>query len=337
MTPKEISAEVHEAVFPGFMLGDAPAPSVRRLAIPKALEARRLIQEPSGDGKAATPSVPVKVLGLWDTVQTLGVEKVLDALWVDLQNTPPEVDVDEPNRRYGERLCNVERAFHAVSLDDDRATVFTPLLISRAHLFNGCPKDMGMLDSGRRIKAGQLQEVWFAGAHSDVGGGYAGSSLAGVSLNWIVDQLKCTGLLPGSLCGQPSPVRVVRADPLGGSHDPIYGIFKVYPRVHRNVVDMADSHRSIWRGDKQAPASMCVHPAVFERRLLIDPAWHESDQLLLHAPETVDLVPAPHGMGKAWKWLRQRRSPEDPPAVGRFEVSAYPGCQFMTQTVKAPE
>lgn len=339
LTPQEISQEVHKAVFPGFMRGNAQAPSKRFDEVSRVLSDKGLSQAPSGDGRTAKPSVPVRVLGLWDTVQALGFESTLEALWANWHaNEAPPANVDEPNRRYGERLCNVEQALHAVSLDDDRATVFTPLLISRAHLFDGCEANMGMLDSERRILKGRLQEVWFSGAHSDVGGGYASGALAGVSLNWMVEQIRCTGLLPNSLCKLPPPVRVVREDPLGGSHDPIHGIFKVYPRNHRDVVQMASDTRSIWRGDTGAPASVCVHPAVFERRRLIDPAWHESDQLLLNSgPQTVELVRADYGMGKRWSWLKQRRSSDEGHTLERFRVEAYPDCLFMNQTVKVPQ
>jgi hypothetical protein len=121
-------------------------------------------------------SVPVKVLGLFDTVEALGL-------------FPHDEDVGNRNARYGDQLCNVERAWHAMSLDDNRATFFTPKLLTRPHLFDGCRQRQAQVDS-------IVDEVWFSGAHSDVGGGYRDSLLSGVPLNWMIRKLAPTGLLP---------------------------------------------------------------------------------------------------------------------------------------------
>lgn len=40
-----------------------------------------------------------------------------------------------------------------------------------------------------------FKQVWFAGAHSDVGGGYAESGLANASLHWMVREADAVGLL----------------------------------------------------------------------------------------------------------------------------------------------
>jgi len=277
----------------------------------------------------------VKVLGLWDTVEALGLPGPAEHLKLAFRSTPPSVNVDEPNKRYGERLCNVERAYHALSIDDNRATIFTPLLLSRAHLFAGCPrlgagedplKEGGpMLDSAGSIRLGRLQEVWFSGAHADVGGGYLISTLNGVSLNWMLDQLKGDGLLPQRVGKEEKNARFVREDILGSSHDPTAGWWAIpYPRVSRDLVAYARDENAL----KEFKGAICVHESVFKRRRLISNEPHEYSQLVLTQPERVQLVMGPYGKGRNWQWLQQgqvRNGPSGP----MIEVQQYPNCSFM--------
>lgn len=266
----------------------------------------------------------VEVLGLWDTVGALGggitqwPAKLLDKASI----LPVYVDIDEPNKRYGDQLRNVRHVLHAVSLDDDREWIFTPLLLSRQHLdspkllpkasdvparlFHDCPagtpedvnpkaqdSQRAQWDSARR----QLHEVWFAGAHSDVGGGYPDSDLAGVSLNWMIQNLRAIDdtLLPASA--------QVREDIYGSSHDPETGVFKpLYHRANRNLAAYAlgdaqscalgTSARACGSTGLHEPMTahlgkLCMHPSVFWRRQAMPPLAHENHALTLLGAGTV--------------------------------------------------
>ena len=85
-------------------------------------------------------------------------------------------------------------AFHALSIDadDNRKLIFTPLRLTRPHLFKGCVRDgsLPMLDRTSHVEHLRLQEVWFSGPHSDVGGGYGDSLLGGTSLDWMIGRLE---------------------------------------------------------------------------------------------------------------------------------------------------
>ena len=63
----------------------------------------------------------------------------------------------------------VKRACHALAIDEERAS-FRPVLWK--------------CDNPR------IEQVWFAGVHSDVGGGYARSELALVSLDWMISKVE---------------------------------------------------------------------------------------------------------------------------------------------------
>ncbi len=187
-------------------------------------------------GLEESAPVPIQFLGLWDTVEALG--------WPDF-----EENVDVPNPRYGDQLCNVRSAAHALSLDDNRARIFTPILLTRNHLLADCsrsPDKQQLADNWKGILNEKVEEVYFAGAHADVGGGYkdAVDKLSGVSLSWMMDRAIEAGL----------PIEQVvfdnhrlKQDPTACTHDAEgefpYGL--LYKRRYRNVFGYAsDKKRS---------------------------------------------------------------------------------------------
>ncbi|HEX2552353.1 MAG TPA: DUF2235 domain-containing protein [Microvirga sp.] len=84
-----------------------------------------------------------------------------------------------PNYRLS---AKVKRARHALALDDERDT-FHPLLWEEEKEPEPPPGEQP-----------RLQQVWFAGVHSDVGGGYPDDGLAYVSLDWMVKEAQAAGL-----------------------------------------------------------------------------------------------------------------------------------------------
>jgi len=120
--------------------------------------------------KHCSVSHPVRIrfIGCWDTVGSLGVPlSVLGFL----------------NERFlfhdTELSSIVETARHALSIDEARGD-FAPTLWDR--------------------KAGiDIKQVWFAGAHGDVGGGYIKEPnepgvLADIPLNWMITEAEAAGL-----------------------------------------------------------------------------------------------------------------------------------------------
>ncbi|MEZ9723497.1 DUF2235 domain-containing protein [Vibrio splendidus] len=135
-------------------------------------------------------TVRVNTLILFDTVETLGAVDTWEAALYKLGIRKGSIDVGERNKRYGDQLCNVDLALHALSIDDNRPDVFTPRLLTLDHVYRNCIEDTSADIS--RYK--NVREVWFSGAHSDVGGGYENitgqeSLRSNISLKWVYEQL----------------------------------------------------------------------------------------------------------------------------------------------------
>ncbi|UFW46447.1 MULTISPECIES: DUF2235 domain-containing protein, partial [Bradyrhizobium] len=123
----------------------------------------------------------IEFVGVWDTVAAYGLpidemtRGVNDWLW------PLEL----PNKHFNP---SIKKARHALAIDDERAT-FHPVLWDEDEA-NTQPSGINR-EAGRE----QLLQVWFAGVHSNVGGGYPDDSLANISLAWMMSEAKDAGLV----------------------------------------------------------------------------------------------------------------------------------------------
>jgi hypothetical protein len=114
-------------------------------------------------------------VGVWDTVGALGIPV-------------PDAPLLRPaanrfNHRWSFHNTDLSRwikaAFHALALDEQRSA-FRPALWHQ--------------QPGSAAQGQELKQVWFAGVHSDVGGGYKETGLSDIALLWMVDQARRHGL-----------------------------------------------------------------------------------------------------------------------------------------------
>ena len=134
--------------------------------------------------------IDIQFIGVWDTVSAYGgpsaeVTRAIDNFIYPLSMT---------DQCLSER---VQIARHALSLDDER-DAFQPLLWDE---WDWDRKARTAHPNKPRAQArfrGRLQQLWFAGVHSDVGGGYPDDSLSYVSLAWMMQEAAMAGvrLLP---------------------------------------------------------------------------------------------------------------------------------------------
>ena len=151
-----------------------------------AVAIKRALIGPRLKIKAVYVPTTIQFLGVWDTVAAYGgpvseiTRGIDDYIW-PLTMTDSCLNAD------------VRFARQALSIDDER-DAFQPVLwdevdwdskARKAH-----PDDESKQDAFRK----QLKQVWFAGMHADVGGGYPDESLSYVSLLWMMQEAQDAGL-----------------------------------------------------------------------------------------------------------------------------------------------
>lgn len=112
--------------------------------------------------------IPIKVIGVWETVGSLGTPRIALLERIGLQST-----ATKRMSFFDTALSDcIEYAFQALALDERRAS-FAPSVWEK-------------LEGNTTT----LRQVWFPGVHSNVGGGYNDQELANITLAWMISQVE---------------------------------------------------------------------------------------------------------------------------------------------------
>ena len=171
---------------------------------------------PRVDGPKGPATIPIRFVGVWDTVGALGVPDNFALLnLIDAQK-----DYSFHDTELGP--C-VQTARHAVALDEMRASFQTTL-------WTGVPADR------------DVKQVWFPGVHSDVGGGYPETELSDGALLWMIRQAEECGLV-----FEEHMVEQIQPNHHGILHDSLTGVFASLPTQPRPAPPLdgdSDLHKS---------------------------------------------------------------------------------------------
>ncbi len=150
------------------------------------------------------PEGPIRFIGVWDTVGALGIP------W---SGVPA---IDRFNRRWqfhDTRLSSiVQHAYQALAIDEVRKP-FAPAVWQQQD------------DAADQT----LEQVWFSGVHSDVGGGYADTGLSDLPLRWMMERAAVCGLTLRAEAVVTGP------NPLGVMHDSRKGFYRLVPPAPRAI------------------------------------------------------------------------------------------------------
>jgi len=199
---------------------------------------RLLLSRNRYDSAKNIKDAKVHFLGLWDTVAAYGLPVDEWTSGIDQYLWPLEL----PNRKL---WSGVERAYHALSIDDERTT-FHPVL----------------WDETDTPPGQTISQVWFAGVHANVGGGYPDDSLAGVPLLWIMKRAEEAGLEFKVSPKQPDSLLVTESsrDKDGRLYDSRAGLGGYYRYGPRDIDALSVD---AWHG--VAVKSIKIHESVFAR------------------------------------------------------------------------
>jgi uncharacterized protein (DUF2235 family) len=164
----------------------------------------------------------IKFIGVWDTVGALGNPLFMKSL---LSRRNQFHDTDLSSR--------VDYAFHALAIDEKRKNF-------EATLWHQQPHSTGQV----------LEQVWFPGVHSDVGGGFpeTEAGLSDIALQWMLEKAKSCKL-------NFDPI-ILNPDPKAKMHESYQGFYKLQPKLFRPI-GFADP--------KKGNTNESLHPAVIER------------------------------------------------------------------------
>lgn len=199
----------------------------------------------------ARDEVPkIRFVGVWDTVAAYGAPVAELTRGIDDWVWP----LSMPDYTLSPK---VEVARHALALDDERDT-FHPLLWDEV-------EEHKLAEAGS-VPRGRLRQVWFAGVHADVGGGYPDDSLSYPPLHWMMSESRLR-FRPGALqqVAPPGSASALIHDSRRG----LAGYYRYQPRKIAARLDppdptariMQDPDRTMW----PLLRSVTVHESVIER------------------------------------------------------------------------
>lgn len=183
-------------------------------------------------------------VGVWDTVSSVG--------WME---NPLKLPFTANNP-------DIEIGRHALSIDEHRA-FFRPNLWRPSQ------------NSGTTSGPKDLKQVWFAGAHCDVGGGYAEaeSGLSKIALDWMLQEAKAAGLLVDEtkereILGLSGTGQYVVPNPGAEAHESLTGwwnLAEFFWKRHYDWKKKREGRRMNLYRSRTIPQGSLVHVSVFQR------------------------------------------------------------------------
>lgn len=201
---------------------------------------------------------PIRMLGLFDTVASV----------IESGRFGPRLR----SHAFTSHNASVEAVSHAVAIDE-RRTMFRPQLWPLGQEYWGNPFNISA------ARPQDAKEVWFAGGHGDVGGGYPEetSALAKVPLVWMIARARQCGLkfqtrsVNSVVLGKGKNSKYVAPDPLGKQHETMTKCWSILEFVPRPK--SSQSSRRSFLGliiplfERRAiPEGASIHRSVIERR-----------------------------------------------------------------------
>jgi len=169
---------------------------------------------------AVEESTRIQFIGVWDTVGSLGNPLFLNGFF------------SKRNQFHDTELSTkINHAFHALAIDENRKSFEATLWHQKED-----------------YKSQLLEQIWFSGIHSDIGGGYPESGLSDIPLKWMIEKAESCNLNFESIETMPNPMLEM--------HKSYTGFYTLQPKLFRPI-------------DKIAPdkgyTNETVHLSVLER------------------------------------------------------------------------
>lgn len=173
--------------------------------------------------KYSQPEFRIKFIGVWDTVGSLGI--------------PLKFIGNKKRYEFHDTTLSsyVDYAYQALALDEKRKN-FEPTIWHQS-------------ENVARFKINQvLEQKWFAGVHSNIGGGYPDEGLSDVSLDWMISKARAAGLS----FEQGYLRQNIKPEPFGVMYNSFKFPFSIMGKFKRQTMTDINSYDDI-------------HPSVYDR------------------------------------------------------------------------
>ena len=159
--------------------------------------------------RAYAQEAPLRFIGVWDTVGALGIP-ISGLQWLTRHR----------HQFHDVQLSrHVENGFHAVAIDEQRRP-FRPTL---------------WVQYPEALPSQRVEQRWFPGVHSDVGGGYRDAALSDLALLWLTERaIEC-----GLTFDRDALAKFTLPSPRGTLHHSRRGLFRLFGRYVRPIGNAA--------------------------------------------------------------------------------------------------
>lgn len=164
--------------------------------------------------------IPIKFIGVWDTVGALGNPLLVNGYLSRLQSFH---DTDLSSK--------VANAYQALAIDEKRRLFRATMWNRQAHAENQA-----------------LEQAWFVGVHSNIGGGYATTGLSDIALQWMAEKARGCSLDLADIPARPDPMEARRESRIG--------FYRLIPEFQRPI-DLVPAGKG--------PTNEILHPSVVQR------------------------------------------------------------------------
>ena len=161
--------------------------------------------------EAPSREIDIPFLGVWDTVGALGIPTIFK------QRTRKKFAFHDV--KLG---ANVKNAFHALAIDEKRKP-FRPTLWE-----------------AQNFPGQTVEQVWFAGVHTNIGGGYDNDGLANCAFQWMLEKAETCGLEVNK--DFTKNYRSFHKDEI---HDSLTFMYKIFGKFHRPIGKQQNGNESV--------------------------------------------------------------------------------------------
>jgi uncharacterized protein (DUF2235 family) len=225
---------------------------------------------PSYPPAGVRKNIKIRFVGVWDTVAAYGmpIEEMTRGIHQYLW------PIELPNNRLS---GSISRACQALALDEERTT-FHPQLWHETGSVKADATEGADAQPRRYVKDERISQVWFAGVHSNVGGGYPDDSLAYIPFVWMITEARRCGLrfksdyaddpnIPGVMKADPDTFKnaISKQDKDGKIYDPRKGLGGYYRYGPRKLVPDFYPESKKQEDDEVSVGRAKIHESVFRR------------------------------------------------------------------------